>query len=202
MTLRTGIPWLDRDLTGIETCYLYTPHTEIRQALLQRAVTTAMRDGPTLLLSPVNQKTGYYSFEPDRLFPHIKQKAGTSRENLTIQRVDSQKAVTEGYWAGLEHHDTILVDRLTNLRAGKLGERALERAADGIDRSKASFLLIDTDPPFRALSDAIQTVERLSWDSSGPVKERMQHPDQPPLRERIRLDGQKTLHQFAEAALL
>lgn len=202
MTLRTHIRWLDRDIADLDTAYLHVPLPQLRHRLLSTATTAMAREGPITLLT-FGGTDDMYGFDPDTVFPALAERlpASLRQERVTIQALDSATAVTDRTWEDIGSEDTVIIDELTNLRSGRLGEQALERVrAELQDRS---LLILDSDPPYRGLAERMDAILGLQWDDGSPIKEIRKHPHRACRNIPVSLgDHQKTLDEFAEATTI
>lgn len=198
MTLRTHIRWLDRDIADLDTAYLHVPLPQLRHRLLSAATAAIAREGPVTLLTCPGPDSRY-SFDPETVLPALAERlpATTREDHVDIRALDSATAVTDRAWDDIGARDTILIDELTDLRTGRLGEQALERAEEKLqDRS---LLILDSDPPYRGLAGRMDAILGLRWDG-GPIKDIRKHPHRAARTVPVSLgDHQKTLDEFAEA---
>lgn len=200
MTLRTHVPWLDRDIQDLETLYLQVPDQRLRHRLLGSAAAASAQEGSVHLLS-FTGRGGRYSFRPEAVLPRLTEQLPREmrEERVTIRSIDSQAAVTDRIWDRIDS-DTIIADSITDLRTGRVGEEALERAAREL--GERTILVLDGRPPYSELADRMDCIVRLQWADGSPVKKVCKHPRRQPHSERIRLgDHQKTLEDFAEATV-
>lgn len=200
MPLQTDIPWLDSELIDIETLYIHVPSAKLRERLLVRTVTANARRQHVHLLTATRGQDRRYSFSPERVLPALAhQLSPTVRETrLQMTTATSQDAVTDRCWETLEDGLTV-IDDMTALNNGPLGESALERASQEL--AGTPYIVLDPRPPYREIADTSECILRLRWTGSGPVKERIKHPTNDRAIEHITITGdQTTLEDFATPA--
>jgi len=199
VTLRTHIRWLDRDIADLDTAYLHIPLPQLRHRLLSAATAAIAHEGPVTMLT-FPGPDDMYGFDPDTVFPALTEQlpANLRQDRVEVRALDSASAVTDRTWEDISTQETIIIDELTNLRVGRIGRQALERAqAELKDRS---VLVLDSNPPYNGLAGTMDAILGLRWDNGGPIKDIRKHPHRASRTIPVSVgDHQKTLDEFAEA---
>lgn len=208
MHLKTGINWLDSDISDLSSSYIQCNHDRIRQGILSRSIATATERGEAILLTSPRSETEFWSFNLEEVLG----RAGTYtdfgriRDNLRIERVRHNGRPADTDWDELQQAQpaTYIVDRPTNLRTRNRSRTfsPLDRIAEQLTEFSAPLLVLDHHPPYRQLSRHIEGIITVEWRENRLERSIVQHPVKQASRKIVSLDtGQKTLEEYTEAII-
>ncbi|MDY6778890.1 MAG: hypothetical protein SVU32_09570, partial [Candidatus Nanohaloarchaea archaeon] len=208
MTLRTGIRWIDSELQGRQTTYIRCDNPRLRTGILQRSIATNINDQEITLLSFSEPRNGYWSFDLEATLAASADQHPMDelQERISLHRIGQHATPSRESWDDIIRQDSSLViaDQVTNLKIDSLHGNVtpLERAADRLHRisDHASLLILDSNPPYRPLTDHIDTTIEIQRQGD-LMKALISHSGREKSLERtIGLNtSQKTLEEFSQA---